>query len=520
MRNRILKILVGLLVAAVALSGLLGVLEQLSHTKPSDVTRNSAGPTGTAAPGNNGTASNLTPGNAPNVKLPSLPNASIPAGVLGAGNLPGLPTNILNPGTISTSPNGLSLNISPQGALPPHIPLFDVSGAAGISYMRSTAPSLYDDNMWKIDPSESFSPYLGERLTPDVKNFSKLTVSDVKVTPMQKFESGSLPLPTSMYPASVSSALPLTYSADEQAFISPKGMPDSYSFQSINYSFDPAFLNKASVDANSKYLKLPATTTDRVKQLAQDITQGASSPYQKAKAIESYLKNNYTYDFNYQPARQTPTLTTGFYSMKRKGFCPNFNSAFVELARSAGLPSRMVSGYAIKQTAAEQTVYADEGHAWAETKFKDLGWVTFDATGAAPAPVTTKTEITSVSPAILKGHAFTVQGTVQTITGEPVDGVPVELFINTSKLTTGGTKIGQGTVSNGVFSIEATVSDQINVGNYQLLAHSLGGIRYDHSWSDPQIKITTNTRISLSIPEKVKIAGPGSPPGNISGRIQ
>ena len=43
------------------------------------------------------------------------------------------------------------------------------------------------------------------------------------------------------------------------------------------------------------------------------------------------------------------------------------------LARSVGLPARVVSGWAIGATDWTQTVYSDQAHQWAEVPFDRLG---------------------------------------------------------------------------------------------------------------------------------------------------
>ena len=74
-----------------------------------------------------------------------------------------------------------------------------------------------------------------------------------------------------------------------------------------------------------------------------------------------------------------------------EGTCGQFSSAFVILARSVGIPARIVSGWVIGEVGVTQTVYSDQAHQWAEVPFEGLGWVTFEpsAQGAAPfrAPV-------------------------------------------------------------------------------------------------------------------------------------
>ena len=324
---------------------------------------------------------------------------------------------------------------------------------------------------------------------------------------MQDLGNGLSVLPTSLYPVSVDSAIPLQYLPDDQLFTSNQGLPESYSFQSVKYQFDNATLDNAKIAQDDNYLQLPGGTTDRTRQLAQDITAGIESPYQQAQAIQDYLKNNYTYDFDFKPAPDGQEPNDWFLFNEKKGVCTNFNSAFVTLARSAGLPSRLVGGYAVKPGIADQQVYADQAHAWSEVEFQDIGWQTFDATGSPPALASTVTNITSVENTVMKGNTFNVQGTV-TSPGTTVEGVQVELFVNPNKSQEGGTQVGQGTVTGGAFNIKATIPDSENVGNYQLLAHALNSIQFQESWSDPRIKVTAETRISLDLPARIKLNDP------------
>ena len=232
----------------------------------------------------------------------------------------------------------------------------------------------------------------------------------------------------------------------------------------------------------------------------------------------------------------------------KNGTCCNFSSAFVILARSIGLPARVVSGWAIDATDQQQTVYAIQGHQWAEVGFANLGWVTFEptASGGAPSrvaaesttttttstttepmsttttttltttttPATTPatgsslestiTEITSVAAVINKGKTFNIIGTAKSANGTPIDGLFVEIYINPQKQITGGLLVGQGTVTKGSFNISAEVPNTTGLGNYQILAHCLGNAEYAGSWSDPQITVVTDTIIILNVPAQIK----------------
>ena len=48
---------------------------------------------------------------------------------------------------------------------------------------------------------------------------------------------------------------------------------------------------------NNRYLSLPASVPPRVRDLATEITSGLGTPYEKAKALEAYLRQ-YEYSLN------------------------------------------------------------------------------------------------------------------------------------------------------------------------------------------------------------------------------
>ena len=66
----------------------------------------------------------------------------------------------------------------------------------------------------------------------------------------------------------------------------------------------------------------------------------------------------------------------------RSGVCQDITHVFLAAARHLEMPARYVSGYFYR---ADGVVDQDAGHAWAEAKVPDLGWVGFDPTnGISP----------------------------------------------------------------------------------------------------------------------------------------
>jgi hypothetical protein len=134
------------------------------------------------------------------------------------------------------------------------------------------------------------------------------------------------------------------------------------------------------------YLALPESVPRRVRDLAAQITSGQSTPYDRAKAIEAYLRQfPYTLEIPAPPAGRD--VADYFLFDLQKGYCDYYATALVVLARAAGLPARLVAGYAsgyYDAPAAAYRVTQADAHAWAEIYFTGLGWVEFEPTAGQP----------------------------------------------------------------------------------------------------------------------------------------
>ncbi len=137
----------------------------------------------------------------------------------------------------------------------------------------------------------------------------------------------------------------------------------------------------------NRYLILPATVPDRVLSLARDLTATEPTPYDRAVAIERYLRQfPYTLDVSTGPAGAD--VADYFLFSLQKGYCDYYSTAMVVLARAAGLPARYVQGYVGENYDAENgqfIITADQAHAWVEIYFPEYGWVIFEPTGGRQA---------------------------------------------------------------------------------------------------------------------------------------
>lgn len=129
----------------------------------------------------------------------------------------------------------------------------------------------------------------------------------------------------------------------------------------------------------------------RVRQLAEEITSGLKTDYEKAEAIRRAVSQRCLYNINVGPTPANTDPVENFLFETKEGFCDVFASSVVLMCRSVGLPTRYVIGYLPSSDPADRTedgkiiIRDSDRHAWAEVFFKDHGWVIFDATEGATA---------------------------------------------------------------------------------------------------------------------------------------
>lgn len=140
-----------------------------------------------------------------------------------------------------------------------------------------------------------------------------------------------------------------------------------------------------------QYLQVSPSITDRVRLLAQEIvtSANASTPYDRAKAVESWLRANIVYSETIpQPPADRDPVEWVLFELKM-GYCNYYASSMVMMLRTLGIPARMAAGFAQGTWDAEQGVYTvqeRDAHTWVEVYFPGYGWVEFEPT-AAQAPL-------------------------------------------------------------------------------------------------------------------------------------
>jgi len=144
------------------------------------------------------------------------------------------------------------------------------------------------------------------------------------------------------------------------------------------------------IDVVRLYLQLPSLDP-RVADLATQVTTDAKSDYDKAAAIEQYLREHFGYTLQL-PDRTPPDPIADFLFVRKRGHCEYFASSMAVMLRSLGIPSRLVNGFRngeYNDLTHSYIVRARNAHTWVEAYIPATGWVSFDPTPAEPLPVAT-----------------------------------------------------------------------------------------------------------------------------------
>lgn len=136
-----------------------------------------------------------------------------------------------------------------------------------------------------------------------------------------------------------------------------------------------------------RYLELPDTVTERTRELAKQITKDATTDYDRVKAIESWLANNYRYSLESPVPPEGQDAVDHFLFDTDVGFCEQFASATTVMLRSLGIPTRFIAGYTPGRRNPFTGYYEvrnSDAHTWVEVWFPGVGWYEFDPTFDIP----------------------------------------------------------------------------------------------------------------------------------------
>jgi transglutaminase-like putative cysteine protease len=246
----------------------------------------------------------------------------------------------------------------------------------------------FNGAQWSLDESDGgdipITSVLWSNPVPDW-NSRQLDRVDVSV---QGLISDHLPLPT--VPRTVDVPGSWMYAPSQDVVLSSKDKTNGldYSFSAdLNYFKADTLrtLGSASTDdagLGQKYVSIPADADGkRFASLANEITAKATTRYDQALALQEYFREpaNFTYTTSVDP---TGSDSVSVFLDQRQGYCVQFASGMIMLARSLGIPARLAIGFlpGTPSDGGASVIRGGDAHAWPELYFAGAGWVRFEPT--------------------------------------------------------------------------------------------------------------------------------------------
>ena len=161
----------------------------------------------------------------------------------------------------------------------------------------------------------------------------------------------------------------------------------SYTVLSLVSVADKGSLRRASApipeSVRRSYLQIPSTLPQRVRDLAREVTASATNAYDKAEAIEGFLRTNYRYAPVVRPPPPNRDPIDFFLFDLKEDFCEYFASSMVMMLREVGVPARLIEGFTsgtFDPVSGQYIVKQVNAHAWVEAYFPGYGWIEFEPT--------------------------------------------------------------------------------------------------------------------------------------------
>jgi len=180
--------------------------------------------------------------------------------------------------------------------------------------------------------------------------------------------------------------------------------------------------------ADDMPLPLRGTDWGRLFRLSYRLSHGVKSELAVVRRVERYLlrEGRYHYSTDVGTPGIEPLMEFLFHT--HQGYCQHFAGAAALILRVAGVPTRVVVGFATGEQVDKDTwaVRDEDAHAWIEVYFPSVGWVPFNPTPhAAEADVSPGLDVLQPSAAAAAGTG----GGIGTVVGAAAVLLAVALLV-------------------------------------------------------------------------------------------
>ncbi|AWH24459.1 DUF3488 and transglutaminase-like domain-containing protein [Stenotrophomonas sp. YAU14D1_LEIMI4_1] len=249
------------------------------------------------------------------------------------------------------------------------VQFFGAAPAAEQRYWRGPVMTRFDGHVWRRDPAAQF------RTPAVVEQTGSGWDYQIDYEPTDRRQLVALDLPRSA-PAGARLDADMSLSSDRRLSALTR-----WRLQSA-----PARRFDATLSAEQRRaaLQLPAGFNPRTATLARQWRQEAGNDDAAlVRRALAWITTDLSYTLETPVAGRDPV--DAFLFDYKAGFCQHFSSSFVVLMRNAGIPARVVTGFAggtRNRIGNYWVVRRMDAHAWAEVWLPQQGWVRVDPTAA------------------------------------------------------------------------------------------------------------------------------------------
>lgn len=256
---------------------------------------------------------------------------------------------------------------------------------------RGVALDSFNNQTWHKSRPQYIEPYIKtpERdyfLLDNTKDASQLVTQTIYLEPLDT------PIIFALArPVVVQGNFQIVNKDLEGSLLAARGNGGRISYKVISDNILPSELQLRKDNAPypmpvDRHLQLPNNIDPRISQFTREIIEqaGAKNRFEQAKAVETYLKTNFSYSLEMKAGGNDPLAD--FLFNIREGHCEYFSSSLAIMLRTQGIATRVVNGFQsgeYNETADVFVVKQKDAHSWVEVYFpKENVWIPFDATPA------------------------------------------------------------------------------------------------------------------------------------------
>ncbi|GAA3912794.1 transglutaminase TgpA family protein [Microbacterium invictum] len=285
------------------------------------------------------------------------------------------------------------------------------TNAPSTPYLRAATLSSFDGEVWKPDryrsvDLEQSAPFGPMNVDDDVRITQYRTTIEI-----DKLASARLPVP---YPAVSIEGLGGFWRAvaANRTVVTAQSTTQGQNYVVVSHLPRPTREQIRAADAtmantDSDVFGLPGDMPPIIGETAIEVTAEAGNDYDRLIALQSWFRGpSFSYSL-FSPVQAgfdgTGADAVAEFLDVREGYCVHFASSFALMARTLGMPSRIVIGF-LPGTMTNDVVDGERVasvstsmlHAWPEVHFEGIGWVPFEPTKSLGVPTSFLPETSAV----------------------------------------------------------------------------------------------------------------------------